>query len=185
LRQELKRYYSTSIRTRIQKNINLLALEGKPAPAIDVHEFVGSQPRTLAQLRGTPVLLFFWAHWCGECKSEISVLAQIASEYGSRLAMVAPTQRYGFVAQGAEAPPAAELQYIGEVWREYYAPRLPAMQAPVSEEAFKNYGASTTPTIVLVDARGIIRLYHPGTMTYQELDRRLRPLLTAAPPATR
>jgi hypothetical protein len=34
---------------------------------------------------------------------------------------------------------------------------------------FRNYGVSTTPTIVLIDRRGIVRLYHPGAMTYDEL----------------
>ena len=41
--------------------------------------------------------------------------------------------------------------------------------APVSEENFRNYGASTTPTLVLIDRAGIVRLYHPGAMTYEEL----------------
>jgi thioredoxin-related protein len=43
------------------------------------------------------------------------------------------------------------------------------MSVPVSEETFRNYGASTTPTIVLADRAGIVRLYHPGKMTYEEL----------------
>ena len=41
--------------------------------------------------------------------------------------------------------------------------------APVSEANFIRYGASTTPTLVLVDRAGIVRLYHPGAMTYAEL----------------
>src|SRR5215470_14632648 len=36
LRHELTAYRNTSIATRIQKNINLLSLEGKPAPPLDV-----------------------------------------------------------------------------------------------------------------------------------------------------
>src|SRR5712692_681888 len=35
LQDQLKTYYATSIRTRIQKNINLLTMEGKPAPALE------------------------------------------------------------------------------------------------------------------------------------------------------
>ena len=31
------------------------------------------------------------------------------------------------------------------------------------------YGASTTPTLVIVDRGGIVRLYHPGVMTLDEL----------------
>jgi thioredoxin-related protein len=41
--------------------------------------------------------------------------------------------------------------------------------APVSEANFVRYGASTTPTLVLIDRAGTVRLYHPGTMTYAEL----------------
>jgi thiol-disulfide isomerase/thioredoxin len=169
LRQQLKTWYATSIRARIQKNINLLTLEGKPAPAIATNEYVGQKPSSLAGLRGKPVLLFFWAHWCGDCKREIPVLARIRVEYGNRLAIVGPTQRYGYVAQGAEAAPDAELKYIDEVRLKYYAPRIPNFQVPVNEETFKNYGASTTPTIVLVDAAGIVRLYRPGNMSFDEL----------------
>jgi hypothetical protein len=43
------------------------------------------------------------------------------------------------------------------------------MSVPVSEETFANYGSSTTPTMVLVDREGVVRLYHPGEMTYAEL----------------
>ena len=40
---------------------------------------------------------------------------------------------------------------------------------PVSKENFNQYGASTTPTLVLVDRAGRIALYHPGVMAYDEL----------------
>jgi len=115
------------------------------------------------------VLLFFWAHWCGDCKAEAPILAQIAREYaGKKLAIVAPTQRYGYVARGEEAGPAEELKYIDEIRRKFYAD-LVSVPAPISESNMKNYGASTTPTIVLIDRRGIVRLYHPGNMTLDEL----------------
>src|SRR5208337_4215305 len=48
LRQELALYRNTSIQTRIQKNLNLLSLEGKPAPALQEAEFLGPKPPTLA-----------------------------------------------------------------------------------------------------------------------------------------
>jgi thioredoxin-related protein len=43
------------------------------------------------------------------------------------------------------------------------------MPVPISEENLKNYGASTTPTLVFVDPKGIVRLYHPGAMSQAEL----------------
>jgi thiol-disulfide isomerase/thioredoxin len=173
LNAELKRYYATSIRTRIQKNINLLSLEGKPAPRLDMRLYLGAKPQPLAELKGKPLLLFFWAHWCGDCKRQAPVLTRLASEFaGKGLVIVGPTQRYGYVAGGAEAPPDKETPYIDQVRTGFYG-SLP-MTVPVSEENFKNYGCSTTPTLVLVDRLGIVRLYHPGGMSYEELLPRVR-----------
>jgi len=169
LRDQLATYRNTSIRTRIQKNINLLGLEGKVAPPLEEREFFGTKPAPLASLRGKPVLLFFWAHWCGDCKQEGPILAKLEQQYAGRgLVLIAPTRRYGYVASGEEAPPGEEMKYIEAVRHKFY-PDLLSAPAPVSEENFKNYGASTTPTLVLVDRRGIVRMYHPGLMTMDEL----------------
>jgi thioredoxin-related protein len=43
------------------------------------------------------------------------------------------------------------------------------MTVPVGEENFRAWGASTTPTVVVIDRSGIVRLYHPGEMSYEEL----------------
>ncbi len=152
LRKELAAYRATSIRTRIQKNINLLSLEGKAAPVLDQREYLGAKPQPFTSL-----------------KEEGPILAQIEKEYAvKRLVVVAPTQRYGYVARGEEAGPAEELKYIDEVRHKFYADLL-NVPAPISDENFKNYGASTTPTLVLIDRQGIVRMYHPGRMTLEEI----------------
>lgn len=168
LRGELAKYANTSVRARIQKNINLLSLEGKPAPALDVSHFTGPKPAPLSALKGKPVVLFFWAHWCSDCKAQVPLLAGLEQEFAGRFYLLGPTQHYGYVAQGEEAPAAVETEYIEEVRKKYYA-RLASMPVPISEEAFRTYGASTTPTYTLVDRLGIVRLYHPGALTYDEL----------------
>ena len=169
LRKDLAVYRNTSIRTRIQKNINLLTLEGRPAPALEEREYLGAKPTPLLALRGKPVLLFFWAHWCPDCKQEEPILAAIEREYAAKgLVLIAPTQHYGYVANGEEAGPAEELKYIQQIRHQYYSDLL-GVPAPLSEANFRNYGASTTPTLVLIDRQGIVRLYHPGAMTLDEL----------------
>jgi thiol-disulfide isomerase/thioredoxin len=169
LRKELALYRSTSIRARIQKNINLLDLVGKPAPALDEREYLGPKPPTMLSLLGKPVLLFFWAHWCGDCKLERRDISQIRREFADKgLVILAPTQRYGYVAGGQDASPQDELKYIDEIRHRYYLDLID-VPAPVSEEDGKLYGASTTPTLVLVDRRGIVRMYHPGRMPIEEL----------------
>ena len=165
---ELKTYYQTSIRARIQKNILLLSLEGKPAPRLDTLHVLGPKP---APFNGRPVLLFFWAHWCADCKGDAPVLAQLHAEFPA-LAILGPTQHYGYIEGGIDAPPAKETAYIEQIRRTFY----PTLSSPVSEENFRIWGASTTPTIVLIDRRNIVRMYHPGAMSYQELAARVRQL---------
>lgn len=169
LRRNLVTYRTTSIAPRLRKNLNLLALTGQPAPPLKVAEYLGPKPSTLSQLNGSPVLLFFWAHWCVDCKAEGPIIAQLGSEFGPRgLTMLAPTQLYGYAAQGQDAQPKDELSYIERVWQHFY-PALQGVSVPVSKENFDLYGASTTPTLVLLDRTGHVALYHPGVMPYDQL----------------
>ena len=93
-------YRNTSIHARLQKNLNLLALAGQPAPPLTIAPYLGPKPVSLAQLKGSPVLLFFWAHWCSDCKAEGPIIARIRSEFGTRgLILLAPTQLYGYGAR--------------------------------------------------------------------------------------
>lgn len=173
LKQELNTYRDTSIRTRIQKNINLLSLEGKPVPALEHF--------SAAAIRGKPALLFFWAHWCPDCKSMAPVLAKLKEEFGKQgLVLVAPTQTYGYAEKGREVPPAEEVRYIHQIRSEYY-PALSASEMPVSAENFKNFGSSTTPTLVLVDRAGVVRLYHPGKMSFEELAPKVKETVSGRP----
>ena len=169
LQRSLATYGNTSIRARLQKNLNLLSLPGHPAPPLNITQYIGPRPVALSQLKGSPVLLFFWAHWCIDCKSEGPIIASLSSEFVSKgLTVVAPTQLYGYAAQGQDAKPEDELAYTGRVWQRFY-PGLQSVPVPVSKQNFNRYGASTTPTLVLLDRRGHVSLYHPGVMPYDAL----------------
>ena len=169
LRTALSTYGNTSIRARLQKNLNLLGLAGQPAPPLSMAEYLGVRPTPLAQEKGSPVLLFFWAHWCIDCKHEGPIISRLSAEFSARgLKVQAPTKLYGYAAQGENAKPKDELAYIGQVWQKYY-PALQEVPVPVSPANFDRYGASTTPTLVLIDRQGRVALYHPGLMSYEEL----------------
>ena len=177
LRAELETYASTSLRERIQKNINLLSLEGKVAPALAAEAWLGPAPPTFGDLRGRPAILFFWAHWCPDCKAEAPILSNVMKIYGPKgLFLIGPTKLYGYTTRGEDATPEAEKHYIEQVRRQYYA-ALGDFSAPIDARNFDQYGASTTPTLVLVDAAGIVRLYHPGNLTEKELSSQIEALL--------
>jgi thiol-disulfide isomerase/thioredoxin len=181
LATEKAAFKGTSIETRIQKNILLLSLEGKPAPALAMPQWIGEKPKSTAELKGDVVLLFFWAHWCGDCKRQMPDLVRLEQEYGGKgLKIVGPTQYYGYISRGENATPEQEMAYLrGDFQKAHPIPAW--MTVPVSNENFLKFGVSTTPTLMLVDRQGIVRLYHPGTMPYEELASRIRALL---PPRT-
>lgn len=166
LQSALRTYGNTSIHDRLQKNLNLLSFQGRIAPALKEDQFLGAD---LPSLKGSPVLLFFWAHWCADCKAEAPIITQLRSEFSSKgLHVIGPTRLYGYTAQIEHASASDELQYIDAVRHRFYAGLLD-MPVPISKYNFDVYGASTTPTLVLLDRTGKVAMYHPGALPYDQL----------------
>jgi len=181
LEGELSRAKDTALRSRIRKNIDLLTLEGQPAPELGAADHAGPELPTRAELRGRPVLLFFWAPWCGDCKAQAPALSRLLKTYGPRgLAVVAPTRPYGTAAEGKAATPAEEKAWLEKVWSESYG-GLDGVSIPIDCDTMVRYGASATPTFVLVDRKGTVRLYTPTRVPESELARRIEVLLAEAP----
>lgn len=179
LKRELDKYKDTSIVMRTQKNINLLSLEGQPAFAVTSREWLGQAPPAWADVRGQPVIVYLWAHWCPDCKIQGPILETLLNKYkGQGLTLVAPTQRYGYVARRQKATPAEELAYITQVRDEVY-PWMKNYAVPVSANIFTQYGVSTTPTLVLIDRAGNVSRFNPGRMTLEALEEALAPILAS------
>jgi hypothetical protein len=104
-----------------------------------------------------------------DCKAEVPVIARLRQEFAPEgLVVIGPTQLYGYAAQGADASPEQERSYIESVRERYYA-GLQDMPVPLSKQNFNAYGASTTPTLVVLNRTGQVAMYHPGAMPYDEL----------------
>ena len=123
------------------------------------------------------VLVFFWAHWCGDCKAQAPIIARVQSEFINKdFVVVAPTQRYGYAGQREDISPSEEARFIDSVRERYYG-QLGRVAVPLSKENFDRYGASTTPTLVLLDRSGKVALYHPGGLGYDELRNEIEKLI--------
>ncbi len=165
LTKELEHWKKTPLERRVLKRLNMLTLEGQPAPELD------------PSYAGKPVLIFLWAHWCSDCKAQAATLSRIKAKYESRgLRMVAPTRRYGSVPDNDHASPEQEDREIERTWTETYA-ALGSTPHPVSDPIMLRYGVSSTPTLVLVDSKGSVRLYRPYRLSERELSAAIESVL--------
>ncbi len=58
-------------------------LKGKPAPGFSLVDLSGKKV-SLADFKGKPVLVTFWATWCGPCKLEMPWLQEFSKKYADQ-----------------------------------------------------------------------------------------------------
>ncbi len=69
-----------------------------PAPAVDhpapdfTTPLLSGESFSLSGAAGTPVVLNFWATWCGPCRAEMPAIQKAAENYGARVHFVAVNQ---------------------------------------------------------------------------------------------
>jgi len=174
LKAALARAKDPALRSRINKNIHLMSLEGQPALRLNMSNYVGAAPA--ADTKGKPVLLFLWAQGCGDCRAQAPSLARVWQRYRDKgLVLIAPTRFYGSVDDKA-ATPDEEKERVAKVWGEIYS-GFDGVTAPIDTEGHIAYGASATPTFVFIDKKGIVRSYLPVRLSEGELSRRIDALL--------
>ena len=155
-----------ALRSRLNKRIDLMTMVGQPAPALEVDDYLGEKPPTLASLKGKPVLLFVWAEWCGDCKAQSAALAAVKKRHtGDGLQVVALTRFYD-----DDSLRVKEKARVDSVWKAVYSD-VGTVPIVFSTASMERYGGSSTPTLVFVDRAGIVRRYTPTRLTEGELER--------------
>ncbi len=126
----------------------------RKAPVLKLPDLKGA-PQDLAQWRGRPVLLNYWATWCGPCLKELPELEHFAQAQGKTakgIALVGVAQDEASAANALQAR--LKLSY----------PQLVEADGPPgSAAAFGNPGG-TLPFSVLIDAQGNILDTHNGPL---------------------
>lgn len=129
-----------------------IGLLGRQAPEVDVSHWVNSDPTTLADLRGSIVLLEFWAPWCRPCEATFPSLRDLHQRYAEDgLNILALTNFRCTDTAGRERELDAVRQFAVDHDVEF------AVGVSTDERLRQRYGANGIPTYALVDRAGIVR----------------------------
>lgn len=136
----------------LTRNPNTLpsVLVGKVAPTFSV-ETLDGKTVTLESLSGTPMVINFWATWCGPCFAEHPVLLAAREQYESK-----GVRFFGVVYQD-------ELKNVKQFLESNGTP-FTVLIDPKSQMAI-NYGVGGVPETFFIDSKGIIRDKLSGSLT--------------------
>lgn len=115
-----------------------------------------------AYLGQTPLVLNFWASWCGPCHREAEVLERFFREFAGRVA---------FVSVNVQDPSESARAFV-----ERYGLSFPVVQDGGADVAWA-YRVTGLPTTFFIDVDGRIRFVHQGPLLAEQLARYLERLL--------
>jgi peroxiredoxin len=125
-----------------------LRTTGSEAPDFTLRALDGGEV-TLSDLRGKPVVLEFWASWCGPCRRQFPKMAELHHRYD---------QQVHFLLVNTAESEAAIRRFAEKV-------ELPGTVLMDPEDRVGQlYGTRILPSTFVIDARGTIQAAVPGAL---------------------
>jgi thiol-disulfide isomerase/thioredoxin len=124
------------------------------APDISLEYFDGSSEQ-LSDLRGSPVVLNFWASWCPACVSEMPDFGEVHRRLGDDVEFIGVNLQ--------EVDIAAARGLVDETKVDY------RLAHDRDGAIYNRFGGIAMPTTVFISAGGSVELVHAGTIFADEL----------------
>lgn len=127
---------------------------GQTAPDLTIHSLQDGREIRLADLRGRPIVLNFWASWCVPCRQEAPVLNEAARRYDGKVVFL------GADIKDTEQPARA---YLAEL-------QVPYPAGPILRGSERDYAVTAPPETFFIDRRGTIVARILGAVDAKRLD---------------
>lgn len=129
-----------------------------PAPDFTVYDAEGNEVH-LSDFQGKPVILNFWASWCGPCQSEMPAFDEAYAAYGDKVHFLMVN-----MTDGSQETLESALDFVansGYLFPVYYDTQMSAAAA---------YGVYSLPTTYFIDADGYGVAYISGPASMEMLE---------------
>ena len=139
--------------------------KGSEAPDFTVYDLEGNAYK-LSDFRGKPVLLNFWASWCGPCQMEMPDFQKFYETHGDKVNFVIVNLTDG--QQETVESASAFIAEKGYTFPVYYDTDI---------DAAMKYGVSAVPVSYFIDAEGYFVAWAQGALSADMLQQGMDLLL--------